>query len=278
MTSQLNAAVAHRPGHWSWAWKKTPTSLQSLWTPGAGNKIDQGALMKFQNDHGLAADGVATPQTWSMLIALATKQHVPRATYAYVEVTKTLPETMKLWQNGKVVVKAPANTGIPAAPTPNGTWPVYAHLRTTTMSGLNPDGTPYHDPNIPFVSYFNGGDALHAFPRGSYGVPQSLGCVELTTDTAGRRSGRRRRSARSSPFTPERAGRGRRARRRGCARARPCGHPRRVRHAGRRQQPRADRRLRAGGACASCWCTARRRRRSWAVSTASCAACPARAS
>jgi hypothetical protein len=186
MTSQLNAAVAPPAGHWSWAWKKTPTSLQSLWTPGVGNKIDQGALMKFQNDHGLAADGVATPQTWSALLSLATKKNVTRATYSYVEVTKTLPETMKLWRNGKVVVKAPANTGIAAAPTPNGTWPVYAHLRTTTMSGLNPDGTPYHDPNIPFVSYFNGGDALHAFPRGSYGVPQSLGCVELTTDTAGK--------------------------------------------------------------------------------------------
>jgi hypothetical protein len=29
------------------------------------------------------------------------------------------------------------------------------------------------------VSYFNGGDAVHYFPRGSYGWPQSLGCVEL---------------------------------------------------------------------------------------------------
>ena len=29
------------------------------------------------------------------------------------------------------------------------------------------------------VSYFNGGDAVHYFARGSYGSPQSLGCVEL---------------------------------------------------------------------------------------------------
>ena len=29
------------------------------------------------------------------------------------------------------------------------------------------------------VSYFNGGDALHEFPRYSYGFPQSLGCVEM---------------------------------------------------------------------------------------------------
>ncbi|MFX8473990.1 L,D-transpeptidase, partial [Acinetobacter baumannii] len=45
--------------------------------------------------------------------------------------------------------------------------------------GINPDGTPYNDPGVLCVSYFNGGDALHYFPRGSYGSPQSLGCVEM---------------------------------------------------------------------------------------------------
>jgi peptidoglycan hydrolase-like protein with peptidoglycan-binding domain len=184
VASQLDAAVAPPTGHWTWRWKKTPKSLQSLWKPGVPNTIDQGALMKFQNDHGISADGVATPQTWNALLALAEAGNVKPAAYTYVEVSKTLPETMKLWKNGRVVVTGNANTGIAAAPTPNGTWPVYSHLAVTTMSGLNPNGTPYHDPGIPWVSYFHGGDALHAFPRGSYGVPQSLGCVELELDTA----------------------------------------------------------------------------------------------
>ena len=35
------------------------------------------------------------------------------------------------------------------------------------------------DPGIPWVSYFNGGDALHGFVRASYGFPQSDGCVEM---------------------------------------------------------------------------------------------------
>jgi peptidoglycan hydrolase-like protein with peptidoglycan-binding domain len=184
VASQLDAAVAPPPGHWTWRWKKTPKSLQSLWKPGVPNTIDEGALMKFQNDRGISADGVATPQTWNALLAAAEAGNVKPAAYTYVEVSKTLPETMKLWKDGKVVVKGNANTGIAAAPTPNGTWPVYSHLAVTTMSGLNPNGTPYHDPGIPWVSYFHGGDALHAFPRGSYGVPQSLGCVELELDTA----------------------------------------------------------------------------------------------
>ena len=47
------------------------------------------------------------------------------------------------------------------------------------MSGTNPDGSHYSDPGIPWVSYFNGGDALHGFDRSSYGTPQSVGCVEM---------------------------------------------------------------------------------------------------
>ncbi len=47
------------------------------------------------------------------------------------------------------------------------------------MRGTNPDGSKYSDPGIPWVSYFNGGDALHGFVRGGYGYPQSDGCVEM---------------------------------------------------------------------------------------------------
>jgi hypothetical protein len=71
-----------------------------------------------------------------------------------------------------------ANTGIPAAPTVDGTFPVYEKLPFQIMSGTNPDGSHYADP-VEWVSYFNGGDAVHYFSRGSYGYPQSLGCVEL---------------------------------------------------------------------------------------------------
>ena len=54
------------------------------------------------------------------------------------------------------------------------------------MSGTNPDGTHYRDPGVPWVSYFNGGDAIHGFNRGSYGSAQSLGCVELPFSEAER--------------------------------------------------------------------------------------------
>jgi lipoprotein-anchoring transpeptidase ErfK/SrfK len=47
------------------------------------------------------------------------------------------------------------------------------------MQGTNPDGSTYDDPAVPWAAYFNGGDALHGFIRGSYGSPQSNGCVEM---------------------------------------------------------------------------------------------------
>jgi hypothetical protein len=52
------------------------------------------------------------------------------------------------------------------------------------MSGYNPDDTYYDDPGVPNVAYFNGGDAVHGFPRYTYGFPQSPGCVELPISAA----------------------------------------------------------------------------------------------
>ena len=52
------------------------------------------------------------------------------------------------------------------------------------MIGTNVDGSHYNDPGVPWVNYFNGGDAVHGYIRPSYGVPQSNGCVELPIATA----------------------------------------------------------------------------------------------
>jgi lipoprotein-anchoring transpeptidase ErfK/SrfK len=51
------------------------------------------------------------------------------------------------------------------------------------MQGTNPDGSHYDDP-VYWISYFNGGDAVHGFVRASYGFYQSDGCVELPPTTA----------------------------------------------------------------------------------------------
>jgi len=103
--------------------------------------------------------------------------------YSYAIASKNEPETLTIWHNGKNVFSSYANTGIPAAPTVDGTFPVYEKLTFQIMKGTNPDGSHYADP-VAWVSYFNGGDAVHYFNRGSYGWPQSLGCVELPYSAA----------------------------------------------------------------------------------------------
>ena len=112
--------------------------------------------------------------------------------YSYVYVHSQVPQTLTLWSAGHIILTSPGNTGIPSRPTAPGTFPVFEHIPVGTMSGTNPDGSHYHDPGIRWISYFNGGDALHAFTRASYGTPQSLGCVELPLAAA----------AKVWPYTP----------------------------------------------------------------------------
>lgn len=183
--AQVRAAVDPPRGRFSWRYPNTPASLREEWAPGQAGAITQGALMSFEDEHEMETDGVAGPEVWKRLMedAIAGKRR-SEGGYSYVYVSETLPETVTLWHNGHQVLSGPANTGIPGAETETGTFPVFEHLEETTMSGENPDGSHYEDPGIKWVSYFNGGDALHAFDRASFGTPQSLGCVEMPLEEA----------------------------------------------------------------------------------------------
>jgi len=150
-----------------------------MWSPGSFGEMSKGALMAFQNDHGITPDGDPGPTTWKALIAAAVEGHRSTFGYTFVMVSEASPESINVWHSGKTVVTGPVNTGIPAAPTAKGTFAVFEHSPSVTMSGTNPDGSHYNDPGVPWVSYFNGGDALHGFLRASYGSAQSLGCVEM---------------------------------------------------------------------------------------------------
>jgi hypothetical protein len=136
--------------------------------------------MEFENAVNLTTDGIAGRSVWSHLLTAIDTHSMDPNPYDYVYVQKSPePENVTVFRDGQAVYNTLANTGIPAAPTPDGTWPVYLRYTVTTMTGTNPNGTKYSDPGIPWVSYFHGGDALHGFIRASYGFQQSLGCVEM---------------------------------------------------------------------------------------------------
>ena len=183
---ELRAAVQPPKGHFDWRYGNVPAGLKESWSAGKENVATKGALMAFETQHEMEPDGVAGAEVWDALLkaAIAGERNAESG-YSYVYVSETLPEQVTVWHNGKTAFTAPGNTGIPGAETELGTFPVFEHLEETTMSGENPDGSHYEDPGIMWVSYFNGGDALHAFDRPSYGSPQSLGCVEMTLDDAG---------------------------------------------------------------------------------------------
>jgi peptidoglycan hydrolase-like protein with peptidoglycan-binding domain len=180
--AQLSAAYAPPAGSFTFQ-SGYPSALTSQWKAGASNMLDQGAIMAFESDQGVTMDGLAGPQVWADLIKAAAKDQRNPNGYTYALASQKYPETLTVWHDGKVIERTSANTGIPASPTADGTFPVYLRYQFNYMKGTNPDGTKYDDP-VWWISYFNGGDAVHYFPRGGYGYYQSLGCVELQWNPA----------------------------------------------------------------------------------------------
>ena len=136
MSSHPGAAIStgdshHRPG-WS------------QWQPGVYSTVTRAAVMSFEADHDLPIDGIAGRRVW--LALTAKPRPVAGVPYTYVVVRESSPETITIYRNGHSVFTSLANTGIPAAPTALGTYPVYLRYTSTTMRGTNPDGTHYDDP------------------------------------------------------------------------------------------------------------------------------------
>ncbi len=172
------------PGSFVWRWPTLSAQLSPLWSAGRMNVVTKGAVMEFENQVGLATDGIAGPLVWTRLLNAVAAKTVNSAPYDNVVVSTALPQSVTVYENGVKVLVTPANTGVAAAPTIKGTFPVYLRYQSTTMSGTNPNGTHYVDHNVPWVSYFNGSQGLHGFVRPGYGYPQSVGCVEMPIPTA----------------------------------------------------------------------------------------------
>lgn len=141
--------------------------------------------MSFQADHGLSPNGHVGPGLWSALIDVLAANTVNTGGYNYALANKAAPEMLTIYHDGRVMLRSPANTGVAASPTPDGTFPVNTRLRRQIMRGTNPNGQHYAD-LVQYIAYFHGNDAVHYMDRADYGIPQSLGCIELPLTDAAR--------------------------------------------------------------------------------------------
>jgi lipoprotein-anchoring transpeptidase ErfK/SrfK len=96
---------------------------------------------------------------------------------------------MYAYDNGQLVNTFLVTAGAPATPTPIGEFHIWEKLPLQTMSGFNPNGTKYVQPNVPWINYFNhSGDAVHGNywrPASVFGnVNTSHGCVGVQVDDA----------------------------------------------------------------------------------------------
>lgn len=148
------------------------------------DETTKGAIMVFQEAHQIEPTGTPEAATWKALLEAAEHRQRNPSPYTFVTVSESIPETLEVHRGSRVVLSTPVNTGVPGAETAQGIFPIFARFVSTTMTGTDPDGTKYVAPDVPWVNYFNGGDAVHGYPRASYGSPQSNGCVELPIETA----------------------------------------------------------------------------------------------
>lgn len=96
---------------------------------------------------------------------------------------------MYLYDNGNLTSTYSISAGSPLTPTPIGEFHIWEKLALQTMTGYNPNGTRYIQPNVHWINYFDhSGDAIH----GNYWRPLSVfgttntshGCVSLPDDQA----------------------------------------------------------------------------------------------
>jgi lipoprotein-anchoring transpeptidase ErfK/SrfK len=185
VAAEFAALYSPPAGSFSWTNQGWPRRLRKLWAPGVKNIFTKGLVMSFQADHGLTANGHITAGLWTAITSAISANTVNTGGYNYALASKTSPESLTIYHDGAVVLRSPANTGIADSPTPDGTFTVFTRLRRQVMRGTNPGGQHYAD-LVQYIAYFHDNDAVHYMDRADYGIPQSLGCVELPLTDAAR--------------------------------------------------------------------------------------------
>jgi lipoprotein-anchoring transpeptidase ErfK/SrfK len=92
-------------------------------------------------------------------------------------------QTTSLFVGGSLVASYVVSSGRPETPTLTGSFKVYTHVSSQTMTGgSRADGTYYSIPNVTWVTYYDGNYGFHTaywLDESQIGHPQSHGCVNM---------------------------------------------------------------------------------------------------
>jgi hypothetical protein len=92
-------------------------------------------------------------------------------------------QTTSLFVGRELVASYVVSSGLPETPTLTGSFRVYTHVRSQTMSGgSEADGTFYSIPNVTWVTYYDGNYGFHTaywLDESQIGQPQSHGCLNM---------------------------------------------------------------------------------------------------
>ncbi len=89
-------------------------------------------------------------------------------------------QRLTLWVGNTQVMSTLISSGLAATPTETGEFKVYEKHPVMTMTGTIL-GEYYYVPNIKWVSFFDGGEALHGtYWHHNFGHPMSHGCINMT--------------------------------------------------------------------------------------------------
>jgi len=137
--------------------------------PGVYDAQTQWAVMAFRKMAGLPRTFVADASVFAALAAGEGGFVIRYPSQGrHVEADLTHQVIALIGADGVIQRLYAISSGKPSTPTALGNFHFYLQ-----QPGVNNDG-------MVNSTYFNGGDAVHYFPRYSFGYPQSLGCVELS--------------------------------------------------------------------------------------------------
>lgn len=172
----------HKKGYkitYEWDAEDVPPKLVKLSITSKNSILYKSAILRFMKDYKIKFNPDNTALASIILQQAYKTGFKAKKPFVWVYVDQHIPQKVYVWENGKYIFESPTNTGVMGT-TNTGTYMVYLRFKKTEMKGIFPgSGVKYDDPDVPWVNYFYKGEALHGFPRKSYGYPQSAGCVEL---------------------------------------------------------------------------------------------------